>query len=87
VIPGVKLSYGDVEKKGSIKFDASFYVGSVNYDSLTQLGIPHQTETNEQLARLGISYFQHEKIFYPGLLFVELFYWYWNRDILTRNGV
>ena len=87
VIPGVKLSYGDVGKKDSIKFDASFYGGTVDYDGLTQLGMPHQTETNEQLARLGISYFQHEETFDPGLLFVGLHYWYWDRDIQTRNGV
>jgi hypothetical protein len=87
VIPGVKLSYGDVGKKDSIKFNASFYGGSVDYDGLTQLGMPHQTETNEQLARIGISYFQHEETFYPGLLFVGLHYWYWDRDIQTRNGV
>ena len=87
VIPGVKLSYGDITEKDSLKFNASFYGGTVDYDGLTQLGMPHQTETNEQLARIGISYYQHEQTFYPGLLFVGLHYWYCDRDIQTRNGV
>jgi hypothetical protein len=87
LIPGVKLSYGNVAEKDSLKFDASFYGGNVDYDGTTQLGMPHQTETNEQLVRLGISYFQHEETHYPGQLFVGLHYWYWDRDILTRNGV
>ncbi|MCH6565056.1 MAG: hypothetical protein IH811_04185 [Proteobacteria bacterium] len=86
-IPGVKLSYASVAKLDSLKFNASFYGGSVDYDGRTQLGLPHETETNEQLARIGISYSQHEETYYPGLLFVGLHYWYWDRDILTRNGV
>jgi len=86
-IPGVKLSYASVAKLDSLKFNASFYGGSVDYDGRTQLGLPHETETNVQLARIGISYSQHEETYYPGLLFVGLHYWYWDRDILTRNGV
>jgi len=86
-IPGVKLSYASVTKKDSLKFNASFYGGSVDYDGRTQFGMPHKTETDEQLARIGISYSQHEETYYPGLLFVGLHYWYWDRDILTRNGV
>ena len=86
-LPGVKLSYNDVAEKDSLNLNASFYGGSVDYNGKTQLGMPHETETNEQLARLGISYSQQEPSYYPGLLFVGLHYWYWDRDILTRNGV
>jgi len=87
VLAGVRLSYGDIAEKDSLKFNASFYGGTVDYMGQTQLGVPHETETNEQLIKLGISYIQHEETYYPGLFFVGLHYWYWDRDILTRNGV
>ena len=86
-IPGVKLSYGDITNFDSLKFNASFYAGSADYTGLTQLGMPHETETDESLIKLGISYIQHEGTFFPGFLFAGLHYWYWDRDILTRNGV
>jgi len=86
-LAGVRLSYGNVAVKDSLKFNASFYGGTVDYTGKTQLGAPHNTETNEQLIKLGISYFQHQETHYPGLFFVGLHYWYWDRDILTRNGV
>ena len=87
VLPGIKLSYADATERDTLKFNASLYGGRVDYDGQTQSGIPHQTETDEQLIKLGISYFQHRVIHYPGLFFAGLHYWYWDRDILTRNGV
>lgn len=87
VLPGVKLSYGDISDSDSLRFNASIYEGRVDYTGLTQLGMPHQTETVEQLIKLGLSYTQHEQSHFPGLLFVGLHYWYWDRDILTRNAV
>jgi len=86
-IPGIKLSYADITKRDSLKFNVSLYGGTVDYDGHTQLGAPHQTETDETLIKLGISYFQHDVIHYPGLFFAGLHYWYWDRDILSRNGV
>ena len=87
VMPGVRLAYGNLTKNNSLRFDAAFYGGRVDYTGQTQSGTPHQTDTDEQLARIGISYSQHEETYYPGLLFAGLHYWYWDRDILTRNGV
>jgi hypothetical protein len=86
VLAGVRLSYGDVTEKDSLKFNASFYSGTVDYAGTTPLGAPHETETNEQLIKLGISYIQHEETYYPGLFFVGLHYWYWDRDRLPGNG-
>ena len=87
VLPGIKLSYADVTERDTLKFNASLYGGRVDYDGQTQSGIPHQTETDEQLFKLGISYFQHRVIHFPGLFFAGLHYWYWDRDIQTRNNI
>lgn len=87
VMPGVRLAYGNLTKNDSLRLDAAFYGGRVDYTGQTQSGTPHQTDTDEQLVKLGISYLQHEVTLFRGLLFAGLHYWYWDRDILARNGV
>jgi hypothetical protein len=86
-IPGIKLSYADVTERDSIKFNASFFNGSIDNTGETLVGTPNVTETEAQLFKLGISYAQHELTVFPGLLFAGLHYWNWDRDILTRNGI
>jgi hypothetical protein len=86
-IPGIRFSYADITERDSLKFNVSLFAGRVDNTGMTLTGIPNVTETDQQLAKIGISYHQHKPTISPGLLFVGLHYWYWDRDILTRNGV
>ena len=84
---GVKLSYSDVTEIDTLRFDAAFYGGTVDFDGSTNLGARHQTETDEQIIKLGLTYIQHRNTSYPGYFFAGLHYWHWDRDVLTRNTV
>ena len=86
-LPGARLTYSDVTDRDSLKFNVSFFGGRADNTGETLIGTPNVTETEEQIIKLGISYSQHDLQLYPGLFFAGLHYWYWDRDILTRNGV
>jgi hypothetical protein len=87
ILAGFRVSYSDITERDTFKFNASFFGGSIDNEGETLIGIPNRTETDEQLIKLGISYTQNRVIHYPGLFFAGLHYWFWDRDILTSNGV
>jgi hypothetical protein len=86
-LPGIRISYSDIAERDTLKFNASFYGRSIDNQGETLVGIPNRTESDTQLIKLGMSYIQNQEYLYPGLYFVGLHYWFWDRDILTRNGV
>ena len=87
VIPGIRLSFNPVQQAEDIKAHVSLYGGRVDYTGQTQLGAPHKTETIEQLINFGVTLAPGYLAAIHDNIFFGFQYWYWDRDILTRNNV
>lgn len=87
LLPGLKLGINHSVSGGIIEAQGSFFSGEVDYDGQTQSGAPHQTDTDERLVKLGLKWILNETESIPGRLFLGFYYWDWDRDIQTRNGV
>jgi len=86
-LPGVSLQLGTSHDDTRLDGQLAVYSGQVEYDGHTQSGIPHQTDTDTQLLRMGIRLTPQTVNWLPGRLFFGWRYWHWDRDIQTANNV
>ncbi|MFV2031566.1 MAG: hypothetical protein ACC663_03635 [Gammaproteobacteria bacterium] len=86
-IPGLRLSFNPVQRAENLRAHVSLYGGRVDYTGQTQLGVPHETETIEQLINFGVTLDPGYQSAFLDNIFFGFQYWNWDRDILTRNNV
>lgn len=87
LLPGLEVSYRRPLGDGKITVDMAYFDGSVDYDMYNQDVSIHQTDTEQAISRLGISYLNSSNTEFPGKLFASLHFWQWDRKILTRDNV
>ena len=68
-----------------LSINTSYYRGSVDYDGQTQQGVPHTTDTDTELFRLGARV--DRLILKDTYLFAGVQAHRWERDINDNNGV
>ena len=85
-LPGLSagLNYA-ITPDWSVAIDTSYYQGTVDYDGQTQQGIPHTTDSDATLFRLGVRLDRpiHKDIH----LFIGAISHQWKRDIKDKNNI
>ena len=85
-LPGLDadLSYA-ITPDWSVAINSSYYQGTVDYDGQTQQGVPHTTDSDATLFRLGA---RLDRIIYKDVrLFVGAQTHQWKRDIKDKNNI
>jgi len=85
-LPGLEadLSYA-ISPDWSVAINTSYYQGTVDYDGQTQQGVPHTTDTDTNLFRLGA---RLDRLIYKDIrLFVGAQSHQWKRDIKDKNNI
>jgi hypothetical protein len=85
-LPGLEaeLSY-TITPDWSASINTTYYTGTVDYDGETQSGVPHTTDTDTDLFRLGA---RINRLVYENIrLFAGIQGHRWDRDINDNNGV
>ena len=85
-LPGLNagLSYA-ITPDWSVAIDTSYYQGTVDYDGQTQQGIPHTTDSDATLFRLGA---RLDRSIYKDIrLFIGAISHQWKRDIKDKNNI
>ena len=85
-IPGIQFRLTqDFINQLNIELEISTYRGNVDYSGQTQTGLPHHTQTNEELFRLGAHLIAPLS---PNTnVYLATKYHRWDRNIHSNNGV
>lgn len=85
-LPGLEIGFDyDITPDWSIGVNTSFYLGTVDYDGQTQQGVPHTTNTDTGLFRLGA---RVGRLVYKDIqLFAGVQLHRWDRDINDNNNI
>lgn len=85
-LPGLEIGFDyDITPDWSIGVNTSFYLGTVDYDGQTQQGVPHTTNTDTGLFRLGA---RVGSLVYKDIqLFAGVQLHRWDRDINDNNNI
>jgi hypothetical protein len=85
-LPGLEIGFDyDITPDWSFGVNTSFYLGTVDYDGQTQQGVPHTTDTDTGLFRLGA---RVGRLVYKDIqLFAGVQLHRWDRDINDNNNI
>ena len=85
-IPGIQFQVAqDFTNQLSIELEISAYNGDANYAGHTQSGLPHHTQTNEEVIRLGAHIIA--PLYSNTNIYLATKYHQWNRNIQSNNGI
>ena len=89
VLPGIKFGFTPDYKNRSFNTHVAFYSGTIDYDGQTQSGVPHRTDTIEELFNLGLTFSPASQLgsANPIQTFLGFQYWQWDRDIQSTDTV
>lgn len=85
-LPGLEanLTYA-ITLNWAVSINTSYYQGTVDYDGQTQQGVPHTTDTDTKLFRLGA---RLDRLIYKDIrLFAGAQSHQWERDINDKNNI